>query len=454
MPDSTRLQPDCALPLPRRLWWPWDQPAARVGFDRRFEACEAGQAALFLSSSGPLQVWLDGQHLKIPDSPLPLWRAMRRIPVALSAGGHRLCLEAAPGSHRQPFVMACLDWHEAGAGRRLATDAAWRMACDPAAGWASRPPDEGWRPAWAFDGVWAEPWGMPCDAPDDFCRLSTGWQTMQEAPLVRGIGYPGLAAAGGRAEVGAGGALIFQPVPPYPQAPPALPEARPRLEWYRTREAHSLVNNVWLDLFERRAPHVVLVNPADMGNLGTVARTMAGFGFGELAVVTPAADVFHPKTVRASMGALFRLNVARFVLPPLRDRREDIPLLVDHFLETYARKNGKPPLRVTREAMDELVSYSFPGNVRELENIIERAVVLARSDVLDVADLPSHVTEAEHVVDRLVFPIGTPLHEIERQAIQKTLAHTGGDKQLAAQLLGISARTIYRKLDASSAHDD
>src|SRR5690606_37205153 len=109
-------------------------------------------------------------------------------------------------------------------------------------------------------------------------------------------------------------------------------------------------------------------------------------------------------------------------------------LLVDHFLETYARKNGKPPLRVTREAMDELVSYSFPGNVRELENIIERAVVLARSDVLDVADLPSHVTEAEHVVDRLVFPIGTPLHEIERQAIQKTLAHTGGDKQLAAQL--------------------
>lgn len=258
MPDSTRLQPEGALPLPRRLWWPWDQPAARVGFDRRFEACEAGQAALFLSSSGPLQVWLDGQHLKIPDSPLPLWRAMRRIPVALSAGGHRLCLEAAPGSHRQPFVMACLDWHEAGAGRRLATDAAWRMACDPAAGWASRPPDEGWRPAWAFDGVWAEPWGMPCDAPDDFCRLSTGWQTMQEAPLVRGIGYPGLAAAGGRAEVGAGGALIFQPVPPYPQAPPALPEARPRLEWYRTREAHSLVNNVWLDLFERRAPHVVL----------------------------------------------------------------------------------------------------------------------------------------------------------------------------------------------------
>jgi len=150
----------------------------------------------------------------------------------------------------------------------------------------------------------------------------------------------------------------------------------------------------------------------------------------------------------------YRLNVISITAPPLRDRREDIPLLVDHFLETYARKNGKPPLRVTREAMDELVSYSFPGNVRELENIIERAVVLARSDVLDVADLPSHVTEAEHVVDRLVFPIGTPLHEIERQAIQKTLAHTGGDKQLAAQLLGISARTIYRKLDASSAHDD
>jgi DNA-binding NtrC family response regulator len=150
----------------------------------------------------------------------------------------------------------------------------------------------------------------------------------------------------------------------------------------------------------------------------------------------------------------YRLNVISITAPPLRDRREDIPLLVDHFLETYARKNDKTPLRVTREAMDKLMAYPFPGNVRELENVIERAVVLSRTELLEVADLPSHVTETEHLVDRLVFPIGTPLHEIERQAIQKTLAHTGGDKQLAAQLLGISARTIYRKLDSTEARGD
>jgi DNA-binding NtrC family response regulator len=150
----------------------------------------------------------------------------------------------------------------------------------------------------------------------------------------------------------------------------------------------------------------------------------------------------------------YRLNVISITAPPLRDRREDIPLLVDHFLEVYARKNARKPLGVTREAMDKLMAYPFPGNVRELENVIERAVVLARTDTLDVSDLPTHVTAAEHVVDRLVFPIGTPLHELERQAIQKTLAHTGGDKQLAAQLLGISARTIYRKLDPSEGRED
>jgi two-component system response regulator HydG len=142
----------------------------------------------------------------------------------------------------------------------------------------------------------------------------------------------------------------------------------------------------------------------------------------------------------------YRLHVIAITCPPLRDRREDIPLLVDHFLDLYCRKNGKPRLEVSREAMEKLQDYSWPGNVRELENVIERAVVLSRGPVLTLADLPASVTQAERRTTELSFPIGTPLEEIERRVIKATLDHTRGDKQLAAQLLGISARTIYRKL--------
>ncbi|MCC6873330.1 MAG: sigma-54-dependent Fis family transcriptional regulator, partial [Sandaracinaceae bacterium] len=143
----------------------------------------------------------------------------------------------------------------------------------------------------------------------------------------------------------------------------------------------------------------------------------------------------------------YRLNVIAITSPPLRSRRDDVPLLVDHFLDVYCRKNGKPRLRLTREALEALMGYDWPGNVRELENAVERAVVLAKSDQLDVGDLPVSITRAERRGGDLSFAIGTPLDEIERRVIKATLDHTRGDKQLAAQLLGISARTIYRKLD-------
>ncbi len=144
----------------------------------------------------------------------------------------------------------------------------------------------------------------------------------------------------------------------------------------------------------------------------------------------------------------YRLNVIAVTSPPLRDRRDDIPLLVDHFLEVYSRKNGREPLTMARPTLDQLVAYDWPGNVRELENVIERAVVLCRRETLEVEDLPASIANAEPRDEHLNFPLGTPLHEIERRVIHRTLEHTGGDKQLAAQLLGISARTIYRKLGA------
>jgi len=150
----------------------------------------------------------------------------------------------------------------------------------------------------------------------------------------------------------------------------------------------------------------------------------------------------------------YRLNVIAITAPPLRARREDVPLLVDHFLGLYCAKNGRPRLKPSRGALDRMLDYPWPGNVRELENVIERAVVLSRSDALTEQDLPDAIAESAPLPVALTFEVGTPLEEIELRVIKETLRHTKGDKSLAAQLLGISTRTIYRKLDGVSDEDD
>jgi two-component system response regulator HydG len=143
----------------------------------------------------------------------------------------------------------------------------------------------------------------------------------------------------------------------------------------------------------------------------------------------------------------YRLNVIAVTAPPLRARREDIPLLVDHFLGVYCAKNNRPRLPAPREVLAVLTDYSWPGNVRELENVIERAVVLCRGDRITVDDLPDVVRQGETVEpSTITFSVGTPLDEVERRLIRETLRHAKGDKSVAAQLLGISTRTIYRKL--------
>jgi two-component system response regulator HydG len=143
----------------------------------------------------------------------------------------------------------------------------------------------------------------------------------------------------------------------------------------------------------------------------------------------------------------YRLNVIAVTAPPLRSRKEDIPLLVDHFLGVYCAKNGRPRLEAPRDVLQALLDYSWPGNVRELENVIERAVVLCRGAILSREDLPDHVAHASSPEPEvLTFPVGTSLDEVEMRLIRETLKHTRGDKSVAAQLLGISTRTIYRKL--------
>ncbi len=149
----------------------------------------------------------------------------------------------------------------------------------------------------------------------------------------------------------------------------------------------------------------------------------------------------------------YRLNVIPVSVPPLRDRRDDIPLLVQHFASVYAEKNAKPISGCTPAALGLLSEYRWPGNVRELENSIERAVVLTRSGVIDEEALPREIREAGPSGSSgspLTFSLGTPLAEIEMRVIHETLRQTGGDKRLTAKLLGIATRTIYRRLEGKS----
>jgi PAS domain S-box-containing protein len=143
----------------------------------------------------------------------------------------------------------------------------------------------------------------------------------------------------------------------------------------------------------------------------------------------------------------YRLSVITINLVPLRERKEDIPLLTDHFLELYNEKNQKAVQGFTKKASYVLADYSWPGNIQELENTIERAVVLCRGELITEEDLPEEVRLEGEEKKKLVIPMGTSLEEIEKQVIIETLKHYKGNKQAAAKALGIAARTIYRKLD-------
>lgn len=144
----------------------------------------------------------------------------------------------------------------------------------------------------------------------------------------------------------------------------------------------------------------------------------------------------------------YRLNVIELKLPPLRERREDIPLMVEAFLKKCGETRGKPVKGVSEAALAMLMDYTWPGNVRELENIVERAVTLSRGEKILPDDLPPAVQGARG--DRRVLDEAAekslPLHEIEKEYIKKILEKTGGNKYQAAHALGIDRKTLYRKL--------
>jgi two-component system response regulator HydG len=144
----------------------------------------------------------------------------------------------------------------------------------------------------------------------------------------------------------------------------------------------------------------------------------------------------------------YRLNVIRLHVPPLRERRADIALLARHFVSRHAARNGRALRGIEPEALSALERHSWPGNVRELENALERATILAREDSIRLLDLPPAVRAAVHLGGEeppLSFAPGTPLRDVERRMIEATLRQCNGDRALAASLLGITARTIYRR---------
>ena len=151
----------------------------------------------------------------------------------------------------------------------------------------------------------------------------------------------------------------------------------------------------------------------------------------------------------------FRLNVVRVEVPPLRERRDDIPLLAGHFLEKHSRELGRNPPRLTRETLDRLIAYSWPGNIRELENMMERAAVLAQGDSVTPSQLPQEVTGPAPATIASV-PSEEPPREslvmepqveaLEKSLIQEALRRTSDNKSAAARLLEISERSLWYKI--------
>jgi two-component system, NtrC family, response regulator AtoC len=147
----------------------------------------------------------------------------------------------------------------------------------------------------------------------------------------------------------------------------------------------------------------------------------------------------------------YRLNVLQITIPPLRERKDDIPLLVEHFLSRYGERLGRANMTISREALRALMDYGWPGNVRELENTIERAMVLADSERIEVENLPERLSQGPTDAPPLAFlgddlSIKKAVRTIERELIRRSLEKTGGNRTRAAELLEISHRALLYKI--------
>ena len=147
----------------------------------------------------------------------------------------------------------------------------------------------------------------------------------------------------------------------------------------------------------------------------------------------------------------YRLNVVHIHVPPLRERKEDIPLLIAAFIKEFTEENAKQITTIEPKARAALYAYDWPGNIRQLRNCLESAVVMSSDDTIRLSDLPEPIREAEQN-SSIRIQIGTPLAEAERHIIMETLAAYNGNKSKTADILGIGRKTLHRKLDEFAAH--
>jgi two-component system response regulator HydG len=131
----------------------------------------------------------------------------------------------------------------------------------------------------------------------------------------------------------------------------------------------------------------------------------------------------------------------------LRDRRDDIPFLINFFIEKYNQKYHMKVKGISQKAMNLLTDYQWTGNVRELENTIESILVINSPEVIDIQHLPQEIRDLKERLEVIPIKIGTPLEEVEKEMLIQTLRATKGNKRKAAQLLGINVRTIHRKME-------
>jgi transcriptional regulator with PAS, ATPase and Fis domain len=145
----------------------------------------------------------------------------------------------------------------------------------------------------------------------------------------------------------------------------------------------------------------------------------------------------------------YRLTVFTIVLPPLRDRKEDIPLLAQHFIGEFNKKHNAQVEALRDDAMEMLMSYSWPGNVREFRNVMERALILAKGEWIETFHLPPYLRgSGTEISTKIVLPVGITAAEAERELILKTLERTNHNKAEAARQLGLDVKTIRNKLKA------
>jgi two-component system response regulator HydG len=142
----------------------------------------------------------------------------------------------------------------------------------------------------------------------------------------------------------------------------------------------------------------------------------------------------------------YRIRGVNIEIPPLRQRREDIPTLVEHFFRTFIQSEKRKVKGITPAALRALKTYNWPGNVREMRNTIKTMVVLASNEMLDIADLPFEIHATPNDDEALTHLAGVNLDELEKAAIEKTLELVDGNREKAAKMLGIGERTLYRKI--------